>query len=310
MHNIKNLYTFSGQDIQVVFFDTNKLQTQMNLAASKNNNQSTKSIQEAELSLDFQNALTDNSNFSSKTTHYKPAPLGTTNQITTNQQLDMSKKAIDERKYVNNVLNDNSTSNSCEASQFESKIFYNVGNLDSFSYSTFREKVAVRSLGRSQAVGYTRGARTIAGTMVFNVMQDNELLRFFQDRSNGPVLMDQIKPFNVVLFLSNEYGGTSLIHLYNVEFGAESQRMSIHDIIVQNVVNFYATDLIPIQDTGNIFQSINSMHNFEEGRTKLNQLHFCPGTGEKQLKKIDSLINVNKPDSDINQLLQRSRFLG
>ena len=146
--------------------------------------------------------------------------------------------------------------------------FIQLGSLHTFSYSSFREKFAVRSLGRSHAQAYTRSARTIAGTMVFNVLQSHELMKLaseeyrIDDKSSvhpRAVMLDQLEPFDLLLLFVNEYGGYSMMHLFNVEVSSEGQQMSVDDIITHNTLNYYATDLVPMTSLGNSFESYQDM---------------------------------------------------
>ena len=45
------------------------------------------------------------------------------------------------------------------------KSHFDLGSIHTLSYSSFREKFAVRTIGRTQAKTYTRGPRTIAGKL-------------------------------------------------------------------------------------------------------------------------------------------------
>jgi hypothetical protein len=145
--------------------------------------------------------------------------------------------------------------------------YIHIGSLSELSYSSFREKFAVRTLGRTHAKAYTRGPRTVAGTMTFNTIQENELLHFAKqlddiegikiDAQN--VMMDQIDPFHLIVVFGNEYGAFSVMYLFNVEFGSESQRMSVNDLVLQQNVNFYATDILPMEDAGTMFKSYDQM---------------------------------------------------
>ena len=118
-----------------------------------------------------------------------------------------------------------------------------IASLASFSYSSFREKIAVRTIGRVFPKGYTRGPRTVAGTMVFNVLDKHELYSIFP----GYVLLDQIPPFHIMLTFKNESGKLSSMFLFNVEMSTESQQMSVDDLIVRNSTNFYATDFLAME---------------------------------------------------------------
>jgi len=148
---------------------------------------------------------------------------------------------------------------------------FKLGSIHTVSYSSFREKFAVRTLGRTQAKGYTRGARTIAGTMVFNVFQEHEFLKLLGDEmavygelSDNPIhpkaaMLDQIYPFNLLLVFANEYGAYSALHLLNMDIQSEGQQMSVDSVLTHNTMNFYATDMIPMTSMGNAFTSYDEM---------------------------------------------------
>ena len=127
-----------------------------------------------------------------------------------------------------------------------------LGNVLTVSYSIFREKSPVRTLGRSHTKGYTAGPRTIAGSMIFVVFDRNPLYEILstlnyqdgppQDRYSTPVA-DQIPPIDLVLWFSNEYGHKSVLRLYGVEFLQEGQTHSINDLYTENVMQYVARDM-------------------------------------------------------------------
>jgi len=144
--------------------------------------------------------------------------------------------------------------------------YYTLGSVHTLSYSSFREKFAVRGLGTVAAKTYTRGPRTLAGTLVFNTVQEQELLQLAnpisQDRMNSkPVMLDQLEPFHLMILLANEYGSYSAIHLLNVELGSEGESFSIDEAVTRNSMNYYATDYIPPVPVGLGFRSYNDMIN-------------------------------------------------
>lgn len=187
-----------------------------------------------------------------------------------------------------------------------------LGSLHSINYSAFREKVAVRTLGRTHARHYTRGQRTIAGTMTFNVLQSHELLRFANSVEDQYIAMlDQIEPFNMLLLFSNEYGSLSTMHLFNVDINTESQGMSIDQIILNNTMNFYAQDILPMEETGNAFNNTQEMLN-----AALNEERFKSFINEMQSKKLSGLKSLDgslggnsQSDKRVQTLLKRSRGL-
>jgi hypothetical protein len=148
-------------------------------------------------------------------------------------------------------------------SPWNADFFFELGSLSAISYSMFREKFAVRSLGSVQAKSYTRGPRTIAGTMVFTLLNEFELDKlsaYYKRNTNVTItLLDQLPPFNLIFLFSNEYGATSVMHLFNVELNSEGQSHSIDDLMISKTTNFYARDLIPLKNQGFAFRSYTDM---------------------------------------------------
>jgi hypothetical protein len=126
-----------------------------------------------------------------------------------------------------------------------------LGNVATFSYSIFREKVPVRVLGRSHPKGFTAGGRTIAGSIIFVVFDRSplhELLKLFkytrnpQERYSNPV-SDQMPAIDLFLSFGNEYGHTSILKLYGIEIVQENQVHSINDIYSENTMQYIARDI-------------------------------------------------------------------
>lgn len=188
--------------------------------------------------------------------------------------------------------------------------YFELGSIHTLSYSSFREKFAVRTLARIQAKTYTRGPRTIAGTMAFSVFQEHDFLRMvdFIDDNGAPhpnaVMIDQVQPFNVLLLFANEYGAYSSLHLLNVDISSEGQEMSVDSIITHNTMNFYATDMIPMTNLGNRFNSYDEMI--------IGSIRDASQSGLSSAKpssrnRIDSLVNPFETEGEEARLLGQSR---
>lgn len=183
-----------------------------------------------------------------------------------------------------------------------------LGSLKGINYSSFREKMAVRTLGRTHAKSYTRGQRTIAGTLAFTILQTHELLNFANatiSKIDGYTMLDHIPLFNLLLLFENEYGSMSSMHIFNVDINTESQDMSIESLETNNVMNFYATDILPMEEVGNVFASTPDMLNAVFTKPSVAQ-KASDGIGQGKTKeKIDKHFG----NADVMKRLKRSRGL-
>jgi hypothetical protein len=195
-----------------------------------------------------------------------------------------------------------------------------LGSLHTMSYSSFREKYAVRTIGRVQAKGYTQGPRTIAGTLVFNQLQEHELLRLgriVEDSADSKpshpeaFMVDQIAPFNLLLFFANEFGVYSSMHLFDVTIASEGQEMSVDQIVTQNAMNFYANEMIPMKQQGNQFTSEIQM--LADVIAKTNKDQGISSDNGNAPQAPDQLfkggINLEKEKNEIENMLKKTRGL-
>lgn len=125
-----------------------------------------------------------------------------------------------------------------------------LGELQTISYSTHRENAPVRLLGHTNAVGFVKGQRTYAGSMIFTVFNSYAFyrLRQFQtaiQRSLYPTA-DMLPPIDIVLTFSNETGAFSKLKLYGVTFVDEGGTMSVDDLITEQTYSYMARGMQPM----------------------------------------------------------------
>lgn len=141
-----------------------------------------------------------------------------------------------------------------------------VTNIQTISYSIFREKSPVRSLGFIGEKGRARGTRTIAGSIVFTVFDRHPLFDFFRPSPGDSVyngfampgsydgieytFPDQLPPFDLILHFANEYGHTSELVLQGIDLSSEGQVHSVQDIITENTMQFTAGNAIMMHPGG------------------------------------------------------------
>jgi len=155
-----------------------------------------------------------------------------------------------------------------------------LAELSTISYSIHRETFPVRSLGSVYAKDYTRGPRTIAGSLIFTVFNKHVLTNLLEatkaivstgilespDEYNktSPVLSDQIPPFDVIIKYDNELGEGSGMIIYGVQIVNEGQVTSVNDLITENQMQFVARDIDIMRD----ISTRNLVRNVGIGRAK------------------------------------------
>ena len=138
-----------------------------------------------------------------------------------------------------------------EGGLYQTKV---LAECQTLSMSSYREKYPVRALSFTYPKSFTRGPRTIAGSMVFTVFDKNvlyEILKadsseFDADKVFSSAIIDQLPPLDITIAFANELGQSSKQMIYGVEFVSEGQVMSIHDLFIENTVQYVAQDYDPM----------------------------------------------------------------
>jgi hypothetical protein len=138
-----------------------------------------------------------------------------------------------------------------------------LADLQTISVSSYREKEAVRALGSSHVKGYTRGQRTVAGSMIFTIFEQHPLRRLIstmtsygliqeplQNTELNFLLPDQLPPIDITAVFANEYGSISKFSLLGVEFVNDGATYSIEDLLSENVVQYVARDIEVLTSVG------------------------------------------------------------
>ena len=142
--------------------------------------------------------------------------------------------------------------------------FVDLGQIQSISISTFREKAPVRVLGSSSPRDYTRGSRTIGGTMIgvrftdgfLNVLREAGVALIESRQDIAYLLLDQIPPFDLFLSVDVEYpikeenAPPNYISIYGVEFLTSGVTVSIYDLYTEETLQFVARALIDEPNKG------------------------------------------------------------
>lgn len=138
----------------------------------------------------------------------------------------------------------------------EGKEPFVIANAQTLSYSIHREKVPVRAIGHTYPMGYTRGGRMIAGSIIFTMLDREILWDLIQAYavdvewddedhrySAFSPMLDQLPPFDISITFSNEYGDMAVMAIYGVELVDEGTVLSIDDLIVEKTCSWVARDI-------------------------------------------------------------------
>lgn len=154
-----------------------------------------------------------------------------------------------------------------------------LGTLQTISVQTFREKNAVRALGHTYAKSYTRGTRTIGGSCIFTIFNENALASLIRGMSDSTtygerdselstLIPDQLPPIDLTIAFANEYGALSDFRLYGVEFFTDGSVFSIEDLLSEETMNFVCRDADIMTSRGRISLSRlqRGMHNGKDDK--------------------------------------------
>lgn len=127
-----------------------------------------------------------------------------------------------------------------------------LGDLQTISYSVHRENSPVRTIGHTNPVGFIRGPRTIAGSLIFTQFNTYTFYRLqhFRDAvvNHGIYpLADMLPPFDVVITFANEYGVFSVMKIYGVTIVDEGGTMSIENLLTEATYTYMARGIEPIR---------------------------------------------------------------
>lgn len=122
-----------------------------------------------------------------------------------------------------------------------------LGQATTVTYSIYRVISDVRTIGRIGVKGFAKGARTVAGTIIFTMINKhwiNELKEHISYLRLIPIIRaDELPPFDLVITAANEYGQSAMMILYGVTFVDEGSVMSVENLFSENQMTYKAVDI-------------------------------------------------------------------
>jgi hypothetical protein len=127
------------------------------------------------------------------------------------------------------------------------KIF---ADLQTISISSTRSVSPVRVFGRSSPLGYTRGARTFAGSLVFATIRrdpfidvaDSSISESYINASTS-MIADQLPPFSVIINAVNESGAAASQLIHGITITNYGTTYSVDDLYTETTYTYVATDV-------------------------------------------------------------------
>jgi hypothetical protein len=134
--------------------------------------------------------------------------------------------------------------------KYETKLFV-IGDIATLTYSIHQDKGAVRTLGRAGPRGFVRGPETIAGTMIFNVLEKQALFKMANERRN--IMSGKTQPlntlpmFDIILYFANEAGHEASLGIFGIQVLDEGQSHSVEDTYVETTAQYVALSVQPLE---------------------------------------------------------------
>jgi hypothetical protein len=124
-----------------------------------------------------------------------------------------------------------------------------LGNLRTLSISTRRQVIPIPVIGGVNIRGVTRGARIIAGTLIFTSF-NHYIFRYLGGGifNTDTILADMIPPFDITITEVNEYGNMSMAVVRGVTIVDEGIVFSVDDVYQEEVHTFIARGYVPVHD--------------------------------------------------------------
>jgi len=176
-----------------------------------------------------------------------------------------------------------------------------LATLQTISVQSHREKMGVRALGQGYVKGYTRGPRTIGGSMIFTLFNEHALAPLIRamgdartagemgaDTEVSTLIPDQLPPMDLTVLFANEYGSISRMGIYGVEFMNDGVTMSVEDLLTEQVINFVARDVDIMTSVGRMKLSQNDRGIWSKGRERTASELLVAG-GRRYVRYLESM---------------------
>jgi hypothetical protein len=134
---------------------------------------------------------------------------------------------------------------------------YLVGELkgiSAISWSIHKSKPAAVSLGEDGVNNRGSSIRTIAGSLIFSIFDENPLTAIYPEEylaNSNPqrivrkniIRPDDLPPIDLIIIMTNEYGFVSTMTLFGVQFMDSGGSIAINQLVNEEVIQYTALDI-------------------------------------------------------------------
>lgn len=179
--------------------------------------------------------------------------------------------------------------------------FIELGDLQTITVSTHRPTAKGRTLGRANVVAHARGVRTIAGTMIFNRVDQDAFLSVWArcelERPDlVPFFIDQMPPFHVILHAQNEMGLQASAAILHITLTDTGEAFTIEDLVPENTATYEALYFHPFLDRDRWIHELRDAVSTIESRSGLSLSALAPSDVGRNILDEDYLSAVEGID--------------
>lgn len=125
--------------------------------------------------------------------------------------------------------------------------------LQTVTISSERPAGPVRCLGQAAVRDYVRGVRTIAGTLIFTVLDYDVFADVYQKSdkespASHPIFVDQIPPFHIILTANTEIGASASLAIIDCTIVNTGQTFSVDDLLLESTYSYVAKYVTPFMN--------------------------------------------------------------
>ncbi len=199
-------------------------------------------------------------------------------------RIDYNKKVV-ETVNNNNISDTNNFANVVVKNE-PAEMYIWLGSVISISYSVYRNKKAVHSLGHKVISGFASGPRYVAGTIIKTMFLEDDLILGLQKlreeltksgqytdelailnmaatpQSHSNLMLDDILSCDIVVLYMSEYQENMIKEVIaGATFINNGQVMSVNDMITETTISYIAQDVLQHDRLDSIISPLKQTNN-------------------------------------------------